>query len=59
VPPSSYGYKGDTGRRYHIDTVRGTVAAAQWCTGHERAQKPQRGILSKLFAGAADSNVAA
>lgn len=32
----------------HIDTVRGAVPAAQWCTGHVVQQKP-RGILSKLF----------
>ncbi|MBO0981832.1 hypothetical protein [Microbacterium sp. SD291] len=32
----------------HVESVRGTVPADQWCGGHEKTQN-QGGFLSRLF----------
>ena len=34
----------------HIESVRRTVPAAQWCPGHEKDEQPSGGgFFSKLF----------
>ena len=32
----------------HVAEVKSGVPAGSWCTGHSRAERPERGFLSRL-----------
>jgi hypothetical protein len=33
----------------HVDSVKRSVPASQWCQGHEGEQQPKGGFFSSLF----------
>ncbi|WP_199286669.1 hypothetical protein [Nocardioides houyundeii] len=40
-----------TGCGQHIDQVKRSVPAGQWCKGHPKAERTEGGFLSRLFRG--------